>query len=45
MTLARAIRLKSGVEIPRVELSADDMSQLDALEEGLVTGWDPRSAP
>ncbi|MGZ3448916.1 MAG: aldo/keto reductase, partial [Polyangiales bacterium] len=27
------------------ELSAADMAKLDALEEGLVTGWDPRNAP
>lgn len=27
------------------ELSAGDMAKLDALEEGLVTGWDPRNAP
>jgi len=26
-------------------LSADAMAKLDALEEGLVTGWDPRTAP
>jgi len=23
----------------------DTMTELDALEEGLVTGWDPRSLP
>jgi diketogulonate reductase-like aldo/keto reductase len=28
-----------------VELSAKQMAQLDALEEGLVTGWDPRDQP
>jgi methylglyoxal/glyoxal reductase len=27
------------------ELSADAMAALDALEEGLVTGWDPRQEP
>jgi diketogulonate reductase-like aldo/keto reductase len=26
-------------------LAADAMAELDALEEGLVTGWDPREAP
>jgi diketogulonate reductase-like aldo/keto reductase len=26
-------------------LPADAMAELDALEEGLVTGWDPREAP
>jgi len=27
------------------ELAAAEMAKLDALEEGLVTGWDPRNAP
>jgi diketogulonate reductase-like aldo/keto reductase len=27
------------------ELSASDMARLDGLDEGLVTGWDPRGAP
>ena len=26
-------------------LDADTMARLDALEEGLVTGWDPREEP
>ena len=26
------------------ELGPEEMSSLDALEEGLVTGWDPRKA-
>ncbi len=26
-------------------IAPDDMARLDALEEGLVTGWDPRSEP
>ena len=28
-----------------VALRAEEMAALDALEEGLVTGWDPRRAP
>lgn len=27
------------------ELGVEELSRLDALEEGLVTGWDPRSQP
>ena len=27
------------------ELPAEEMARLDGLEEGLVTGWDPRSQP
>jgi diketogulonate reductase-like aldo/keto reductase len=38
-------RIRANVALFDFELSADDMSRLDALEEGLVTGWDPRSAP
>lgn len=28
-----------------VKLGADEMAALDALDDGLVTGWDPRKAP
>jgi hypothetical protein len=27
------------------ELSAEAMAELDGLEEGLATGWDPRDEP
>jgi diketogulonate reductase-like aldo/keto reductase len=41
----RAERIRENAALFDFELSAADMSELDALEEGLVTGWDPRSAP
>jgi diketogulonate reductase-like aldo/keto reductase len=37
-------RLAENLAAIDVELGADDMVALDALEEGLVTGWDPRKA-
>lgn len=40
-----AERIRENAALFDFELSAAEMSELDALEEGLVTGWDPRSAP
>jgi diketogulonate reductase-like aldo/keto reductase len=40
-----AERIRENSALFDFELSAEEMSRLDALEEGLVTGWDPRSAP
>jgi diketogulonate reductase-like aldo/keto reductase len=38
-------RLTENLAAIDVKLGADEMAALDALEEGLVTGWDPRKAP
>jgi diketogulonate reductase-like aldo/keto reductase len=38
-------RLAENLAAIDVKLGADEMVALDALEEGLVTGWDPRKAP
>jgi diketogulonate reductase-like aldo/keto reductase len=40
-----AERLAENAAVFDFELPPDEMARLDALEEGLVTGWDPRSAP
>lgn len=40
-----ANRIAENLALFDFELPAADMSQLDALEEGLVTGWDPRDQP
>jgi methylglyoxal/glyoxal reductase len=40
-----AVRIAENAALFDFELSTEDMAELDALEEGLVTGWDPRSAP
>jgi diketogulonate reductase-like aldo/keto reductase len=40
-----AARIAENAALFDFELGADDMRELDALEEGLVTGWDPREAP
>jgi diketogulonate reductase-like aldo/keto reductase len=36
-------RIAQNIALFDFELSAQEMSSLNALEEGLVTGWDPRS--
>jgi diketogulonate reductase-like aldo/keto reductase len=41
----RAERIAENAAVFDFELSAEEMAKLDALEEGLVTGWDPRGAP
>ena len=41
----RAERIAENAALFVFELSSQDMAKLDALEEGLVTGWDPRHAP
>jgi diketogulonate reductase-like aldo/keto reductase len=38
-------RIRENAALFDFDISLDEMSRLDALEEGLVTGWDPRSAP
>ena len=40
-----ADRIYENAKLFDFEISPDDMSKLDGLEEGLVTGWDPREAP
>jgi diketogulonate reductase-like aldo/keto reductase len=42
---SRRARLAENLAAIDVKLGADEMAALDALEEGLVTGWDPRKAP
>ena len=39
----RAERIAENAALFDFEIAPDDMARLDALEEGLVTGWDPRS--
>lgn len=38
----RPDRIRANLDSARVSLSDSAMARLDALEEGLVTGWDPR---
>jgi diketogulonate reductase-like aldo/keto reductase len=40
-----AARIAENFDVFRWALDEASRSALDALEEGLVTGWDPRSAP
>jgi diketogulonate reductase-like aldo/keto reductase len=40
-----AARIAENAALFDFELGADEMRELDGLEEGLVTGWDPREAP
>ena len=39
----RSERIAENAALFDFELTTDDMARLDALEEGLVTGWDPRT--
>lgn len=41
----RAERIRENAAVFDFELDAGSMARLDALEEGLVTGWDPRDQP
>jgi diketogulonate reductase-like aldo/keto reductase len=41
----RPDRIRENAALFDFELDAGGMSRLDALEEGLVTGWDPRQQP
>ena len=41
----RAERIRQNAALYDFELPATEMARLDALEEGLATGWDPRDAP
>jgi diketogulonate reductase-like aldo/keto reductase len=41
----RPARIAENAALFDFELPADAMAELDALEEGLVTGWDPRRQP
>ena len=40
-----AERIDENAKLFDFEIPPDDMSKLDGLERGLVTGWDPRGAP
>lgn len=41
----RAARLSENLAALEFTLPSDAVASLDALDEGLVTGWDPRSVP
>lgn len=41
----RPDRIRSNLEARDLVLSPEAMARLDTLEEGLVTGWDPRTQP
>jgi diketogulonate reductase-like aldo/keto reductase len=48
VVLAKSVspaRLTENLAVHDFELSAEQMAALDGLEEGLVTGWDPRDQP
>ena len=38
-------RLAENLDLYSFSLSTAEMAELDALEEGLVTGWDPEDWP
>ena len=39
------VRIAENGDVFDFEISADDMDALNALNENLVTGWDPTDAP
>eukprot|EP00696_Hemimastix_kukwesjijk_P010235 gnl/Hemi2/22867_TR7653_c0_g1_i1.p1 gnl/Hemi2/22867_TR7653_c0_g1~~gnl/Hemi2/22867_TR7653_c0_g1_i1.p1 ORF type:complete len:282 (+),score=67.74 gnl/Hemi2/22867_TR7653_c0_g1_i1:83-928(+) len=39
------VRIRENIEIYDFAISDADMAALNAMEEGLVTGWDPTNAP
>lgn len=38
-------RIVANADVYSFELDVDDMAELDALDEGLITAWDPTDAP
>ena len=38
-------RIRQNIDVFDFSLSHDEMAELDGLDEGLVTGWDPTEAP
>jgi diketogulonate reductase-like aldo/keto reductase len=38
-------RIRENIDVFDFSLDADDLASLDALDEGLITGWDPTNAP
>ena len=38
-------RIRQNIDVFDFSLSDDEMAELDGLDEGLVTGWDPTDAP
>jgi len=38
-------RIRENIDVFDFTLDSDDLATLDALDEGLVTGWDPTDAP
>jgi methylglyoxal/glyoxal reductase len=42
---SRPQRIAANTEVFDFDLTGKDMAALDALDQGLVTGWDPTNAP